>query len=80
MNNYFFANHGYGRCFTVIAESEEEAIAKVKVYLRSGEKSYNLLEKNEIATCLLDVDDGERKDKFSIHEFKSEEVIETEYA
>lgn len=85
MKNYFFSNNTYGHCYTVMAESYQDAIVQVNLYIAADEKQLN--DKN---TNWREVEDARKKrvvastsigDKgFNIEEYGLSEVIETEYS
>jgi hypothetical protein len=85
MKNYFFSNDGYGVCYTVMAESYQDAIMQVSLYIAETGKLINdkttnwkkvekARKKRVVARTSID-DEG-----FNIEEYGLGEVIETEYS
>lgn len=85
MNNYFFSNKTWGPCYTVMAESKEEAIKKLKAFFKNDKAyksggEYMEVRKKRTVGEFKRQEGKHSKQEFNIEEFKSDEVIETEYS
>ena len=85
MKLFFFNNNTYGICYTVMAESRDEAIHNLKVHLKRQEeswhdKNYDYAKDDEIRKGRAVGNFNTKEDQFVIEEYGSGEIIETEYS